>query len=289
MSNTVELIAQDKSNACWLASSSMMETWKTGIHFSLTDTLKILDSSGTSFTNIYDNNSGLAFADNQKITSTLSLTSLPPASYAIKYLTSILDSSPLMAVIMFSSSSIIAHIIVITGLSGDGTPEGTSLSINDPLPLNNGNTYTIAFNDFLNKFEQVVAYENNFPGNDLTSQLFYFDQQSSTSTNYSDSNVNDSTNNYPYGDSTTGNDNSSSGTSTDNPPLADNSSVDSPSSIDNSSGNFNSVGNAISAYNSSSSGSSSAIANATDNTSSGNSSYKNPADGSNQPYGDSFL
>ena len=264
MSNTVELIAQDKSNACWLASSSMMETWKTGSHFSLTDTLKILDSSGTSFTNIYDNNGGLAFAENQKITSTLGLTSLPPASYAIEYLTSILDSSPLMAVIMFSSSSMIAHIIVITGISGDGTPEGTSLSINDPLPLNNGNTYTIAFNDFLNKFEQVVAYENNFPGNDLTSQLFYFKQQSSSSDNSSGSNVNDSSNSDPLGDSTTGNDNSSSGSSTDNPPSADNSSENSSSNPDSSLGNTGSSGNATPVDNASSGGSTSATS--TDNT-----------------------
>lgn len=234
MSNFVELIAQDKSNACWLASSSMMETWKTGKHFSLTDTLKILDSSGTSFTNIYDNNGGLAFSENQTITSILGLTSLPPASYAIEYLTSILDSSPLMAVIMFSSSSMIAHIIVITGISGDGTPEGTSLSINDPLPLNSGNTYTIGFNDFLNEFEQVVAYENNFPGNDLTSQLFYFKQQSSSSVDSSTSNANDSSSSFQQPGTNAGNDDSSSASSTDTLPSTNTSSVDDPSKIDSS-------------------------------------------------------
>ena len=278
MSNTVELIAQDKSNACWLASSTMMETWKTGVHFSLTNTLKILDSSGTSFTNIYDNNGGLAFADNQKITSILGLTSLPPASYAIEYLTSILDSSPLMAVIMYSSSSMIAHIIVITGISGDGTPEGTSLSVNDPLPLNNGNTYTIAFNDFLNKFEQVVAYENNFPDNDLTSQLFYFKQQSS-SANSSGNNANDSSSSDQLGDTNAGNDNSSSGSSTGNLPSTDSSSVD-PSEVDSSSGNPSSPGNKTSPDNTASNGSTSSTV--TDNTSSGDSSFGNITDGNNQ-------
>ena len=237
MSNTVELIAQDKSNACWIASSSMMETWKTGIHFSLTDTLTILDGSGTSFTNIYDNNGGLAFTDIQKITSILDLTSLPPACYTIEYLTSILDFSPLMAVIMFSSSSMVAHMIVITGISGDGTPEGTVLSINDPLPLNNGNTYTIAFNDFINKFEQVVAYENNLSVTDLSSQLFYFKQQSSSSDNSSGSNTNNSSSVDPQGDSNAGNDNSSSGSSMENPPSADTSSIDISSNMDSSSGN----------------------------------------------------
>ncbi len=181
MPNTVELIPQDKSNACWLASSSMMETWKTGSHHSLADTLKVLDASGTSFSNIYNNDQGLSFANDNIITQTLGLTQLPPASYTIEYLTSILDQSPLMAVIMYASSSNIAHMIVITGISGDGTPEGTTLQINDPLPLSTGKTYTIAFNDFLSKFEQVVAYENNWPTADLTSQLFYFPASNSSS------------------------------------------------------------------------------------------------------------
>ena len=180
MPSSVELIPQDKSNACWLASSSMMETWRTGTHYSLSDTLKVLDASGTSFSTIYNNDQGLSFANDNIITQTLGLTQLPAASYTIEYLTSILNNGPIMAVIMYSSSSNIAHMIVITGISGDGTPEGTSLQINDPLPLNAGKTYSIAFNDFLSKFEQVVAYENNWPNTDLTSQLFYFAENTSS-------------------------------------------------------------------------------------------------------------
>jgi hypothetical protein len=186
MPSSVELIPQDKSNACWLASSSMMETWRTGTHYSLSDTLKVLDASGTSFSTIYNNDQGLSFANYNIITQTLGLTQLPAASYTIEYLTSILNNGPIMAVIMYSSSSNIAHMIVITGISGDGTPEGTNLQINDPLPLNAGKTYTIAFNDFLSKFEQVVAYENNWPGADLTSQLFYFPDSTSSANTSSD-------------------------------------------------------------------------------------------------------
>jgi hypothetical protein len=157
-----------------------METWRTGTHYSLSDTLKVLDASGTSFSTIYNNDQGLSFANYNIITQTLGLTQLPAASYTIEYLTSILNNGPIMAVIMYSSSSNIAHMIVITGISGDGTPEGTSLQINDPLPLNAGKTYSIAFNDFLSKFEQVVAYENNWPNTDLTSQLFYFAENTSS-------------------------------------------------------------------------------------------------------------
>lgn len=221
MSNVVELIPQDKSNACWLASSSMMETWKTGSHYSLSDTLKLLDSSGTDFSSTYNGDGGLSFQDNTIITQTLGLTALPPASYTIEYLTSILDNSPVMAVIMYSSTSNIAHMIVITGISGDGSPESTTMEINDPLPLNSGKTYTIPFNDFISKFEQVVAFENNFPDQDLTSQLFYF--QSSTTTDNTSTSGNstdeDSTSNTSEDPtSTSTDDGSSTGTTDTGPP-----------------------------------------------------------------------
>lgn len=151
-----------------------MRSWKDQMSYPLSDTLKVLDASGGSFTQTYNADNGLSFAANQKIVETLGLTALPPASYTIDYFFSVLDDSPIMAVIMFSASSTIAHMIVITSISGDRTPDGTTLSINDPLPLNAGHTYTISFTDFLNKFESVVAYENNLGVKDLTSQLYYF-------------------------------------------------------------------------------------------------------------------
>src|SRR5215470_6955317 len=128
----VELIPQDKSNACWLASSTMMRSWKDQASYPLSDTLRILDASGGSFTTTYNADKGLSFADNQKIVDTLGLTALPPASYTIDYFFSVLDQSPIMAVIMFSSGSTIAHMVIITSISGDRTPDGTTLSINDP-------------------------------------------------------------------------------------------------------------------------------------------------------------
>jgi hypothetical protein len=79
-----------------------------------------------------------------------------------------------MAMIMFSDTSDIAHMVVIANISGDKTPDGSTFEINDPLPLNSGNTYTISFNDFLKKFESVVAFENKLSIENLTSQLFYY-------------------------------------------------------------------------------------------------------------------
>jgi hypothetical protein len=222
MPTSVELIPQDKSNACWLASSTMMRSWKDQASYPLSDTLKVLDASGGSFTQTYNADNGLSFADNQKIVETLGLTALPPASYTIDYFFSVLDQSPIMAVIMFSATSTIAHMVVITGISGDRTPDGTTLSINDPLPLNAGHTYTISFTDFLNKFESVVAYENNLGVKDLTSQLYYFasaDTSSSpanSSSGSSDTGSSSASDENPSSqESSSSTDDSSTGSSTD--------------------------------------------------------------------------
>ena len=222
MPTSVELIPQDKSNACWLASSTTMRSWKDQVSYPLSDTLKVLDASGGSFTQTYTADNGLSFADNQKIVATLGLTALPPASYTIDYFFSVLDESPIMAVIMFSANSTIAHMVVITGITGDRTPDGTTLSINDPLPLNTGHTYSISFTDFLNKFESVVAYENNLGVKDLTSQLYYFasaDTSSSaadSSTGSSDASSSSSSDESPSSEDTgSSTDDSGSGSSTD--------------------------------------------------------------------------
>jgi hypothetical protein len=46
------------------------------------------------------------------------------------------------------------NIGVISNITGDRTPDGTSLSINDPLRLNVGDTYSVSFGDFREVYRQ---------------------------------------------------------------------------------------------------------------------------------------
>jgi hypothetical protein len=46
------------------------------------------------------------------------------------------------------------NIVVISNITGDRTPDGTSLSINDPLRLNVGDTYSVSFADFRGIYPQ---------------------------------------------------------------------------------------------------------------------------------------
>jgi hypothetical protein len=140
----------------------------------LADTLSFLDASGGSFTSTYNADNGLTVDGNNKMVALLGLVSLPPASYAIDYFFTVLAASPILAVIMYSTNSNIAHMVVISDITGDRTPGGTNLVINDPLPLNTGHTYPIAFSDFLAKFESVVSFEDKLGLQNLMSQLFFY-------------------------------------------------------------------------------------------------------------------
>lgn len=176
MSNFVGLLPQDKPNACWLACATMMRGWQDDSSHSIENTLQLLDTGvgNDKFTQAYTNDEGLAFADWKEIADILGLTSLPPASYSTEYFFDMLAAGPVMAIIMFSETSTIAHAVVIANISGDRTPDGSFMEINDPLPLNEGHTYSISLTDFLKKFEAVVAYENNMGVDNLYSQLYCY-------------------------------------------------------------------------------------------------------------------
>lgn len=174
MSNFVGLEPQDKTNSCWLACASMMRNWINTASYPMENTLLLLDNGGDKFTKAYDQDQGLAFSDTQQIAAVLGLTALPPASYTIDYYFDLLSRGPLMAMIMYSETSKIAHMVIICNITGDGTSDGSFLEINDPLPIGQGNTYSISMTDFLKRFEAVVAYENGLGVKDLYSQLYYY-------------------------------------------------------------------------------------------------------------------
>lgn len=170
----VPLIPQDKTNACWLASAAMMKSWKDGKIYSLPETAAKLNSGAFLFSKIYQENQGLPFSYNVQLFQSLGIRQLPPASYQLSYIISILKRSPIAAIIMNRSSLAISHFVVIVGYSGGDSVDTTKFKINDPWPVGKGKTYEITFRDFVTKFENVVAYQNGFPNTDLTSQFYHY-------------------------------------------------------------------------------------------------------------------
>lgn len=50
------------------------------------------------------------------------------------------------------------HVVVLGGIRGDGTPNGTELTIYDPAPTNIGTILTVKYDKFMNTFPMATMY-----------------------------------------------------------------------------------------------------------------------------------
>ena len=64
---------------------------------------------------------------------------------------------PLMMNLLWNAPKYIAgsgspgHMLIIAGIRGDATPEGTTLRICVPLPMNRGSKYSLTYGPFMRK------------------------------------------------------------------------------------------------------------------------------------------
>src|SRR6185503_15442921 len=77
----------------------------------------------------------------------------PPQTYTVAELRDLLDTSGPLWV---GEASAGLHVMVIAGMYGDGTHDGTFMRIVDPWPEGRGERYTISFREFLRNFEAVA-------------------------------------------------------------------------------------------------------------------------------------
>jgi hypothetical protein len=116
------LVPQATGMSCWAASAAMVVAWRDRMSV---DPQQI--ASGAGEWAAYAN--GLNPADVPTLAQAWNLTTEPPQSYTVDALRQMIqDSGPLWVGAKVPG----LHVIVVTGLYGDGTPDGTFVRINDP-------------------------------------------------------------------------------------------------------------------------------------------------------------
>lgn len=155
----VPTIAQPTTDTCWAAGSAMMVSYKQQKSLNIES---VMDMAGDYYRQKFDNNQGLYAAEERLLFSRLGMTTKEPANYTAKDILTLLQTrGPLLVINNEGSTSRPAlHARVITGISGDGTPEGTQLKINDP---DGGKSYTESWSDFAQKFEDVANVDAKKP------------------------------------------------------------------------------------------------------------------------------
>jgi hypothetical protein len=146
-------VAQATSMGCWATVATMMMSWRDNASYAVADAMSRI---GTKWRKIYDGNTGLSGADKAPFLAASGLVAEPPANYTIERWESLLrEYGPLWVTTNegFGTPFSAVHARIVTGISGDGTPGGTTLSVVDP---DGGRTYTENFQVFVNKYEDDV-------------------------------------------------------------------------------------------------------------------------------------
>ncbi len=147
------VIEQPTKYTCWAAVMTMMYQWKTNTSIAIRDALATIDSR---FVAMFDANKGLDKDSAKDLYNAAGLVQLISFNPTIEGWVSLLQKyGPLYVDVGYNTSSN-THAIIVRGISGDGTPDGTSMTYVDPI---GARTVTLKFRDFLAKYEAQSAVE----------------------------------------------------------------------------------------------------------------------------------
>lgn len=156
----VDPIRQPTGMVCWATVATMMIGWKNQRSAAIET---VMAGIGTMYVNKVKKNEGLSAAEKIPFLKAAGLTPEYPQSLTIGGWEHLLRTyGPIWVTTAEGSDANFGiHARIISAIRGDGTPEGTNLTITDPAL---GNTYPEKFSDFLVKFEREVRVSQDWDG-----------------------------------------------------------------------------------------------------------------------------
>ncbi len=149
----VPLIPQMSTLTCWAAGAAMLVAWRENMSV---DPNEVADAAG--YWAQY--NIPLSPQDTHMF-QVWGLSPEPAQTYTIEAFKNLVEAyGPLWV----ASAEPSPHIRVVTGISGDGTPSGTTVYVNDPEPVGTGSRHTETFQQFEAKQRSLAATELTVQG-----------------------------------------------------------------------------------------------------------------------------
>jgi hypothetical protein len=148
ISHSVQLIPQPTNLSCWAAGIAMMVSWKGSVSISPET---IAEALGYQIGNVLHPEDTAAFQR-------WGMSWESPVCYTVQGFADLLRRGTLW----IASDVGEAHVRVVHGISGDGTPDGTQVFINDPWPVNSGASYTRTFRTLAQEMEGLGEDELSF-------------------------------------------------------------------------------------------------------------------------------
>ncbi|MFH1465896.1 MAG: papain-like cysteine protease family protein [Pseudomonadota bacterium] len=150
--HTVPLVAQRTGMSCWVAAAAMLVGWRERQDV---DGAEVARGAGR--WEAYRH--GLHPADVHALARAWGLRIEPARRYLVADLYALLAShGPLWV----GEADPELHVVVVVGMSGDGTEDGTEVEITDPWPVGRGERYTLSFREFKHNLQtagEVIGVE----------------------------------------------------------------------------------------------------------------------------------
>ena len=143
----VPLVQQLTGMSCWAAAAAMLVGWRDCVDV---DPAEVAQAAGR--WEAYRD--GLMPGDVQALAGAWGLRMEPPQRFTEGSLRRLLEENGPLWV---GEASPGLHVVVVTGMAGDGTPEGTKVRINDPWPVGEGERYSISFAELRHNLETAAG------------------------------------------------------------------------------------------------------------------------------------
>jgi hypothetical protein len=170
----VPALAQPNTMACWATAATMLMAWKEGRRLRIES---VVDRAGAPFRTRYDQNTGLPPEEKPAFLRALGLRTEPPQNLSV-------DGWPVFlkehGVLWLTTQDrkgrpFSVHARLVRGITGDGSVDGTFLSIIDP---EDGRAYRESIMEFTRKYEAVARQDLKLreenPEIDLAPQIIHW-------------------------------------------------------------------------------------------------------------------
>lgn len=149
---TLQVIGQPDPKTCWAAVMTMMWCWKNNQSMAIPD---VLAQIGPAWVDRFKAGKGLDSKVAKDLYDSAGLIQLISFNPTIEGWLELLQTyGPLYVDVGYNTGKT-THAIIVIGIKGDGTPQGTTITYVDP--LGGGKTVPMKFSDFLVKYEAASA------------------------------------------------------------------------------------------------------------------------------------
>jgi Papain-like cysteine protease AvrRpt2 len=147
---TVVVLKQD-GNTCWATTATMLLSWKSQSSMTIES---VCAKAGPEFTQLYNNRQALPPEMKNGFLKGCGLVAIPPSSYTVSGFLDLLETHGALWVTVDSADAAMTHAVLVTGINGDGSLDGTNVNFANPA---DGKSESLSFREFETRFENAAG------------------------------------------------------------------------------------------------------------------------------------